>query len=189
MKQRCYEIRECIICGKEFKVIFASKIARKRLQMHGKKRKIACSPECSKKLASKECHEWQKNEYKINPSFRQKRLDYMKRYNKTRIWTPEQKQRLRDDQKKWAEKNKTYRRDLKRETKKIYCEKLGNKCAKCGIKVTDDNLCIFDFHHPEPLKKPMHERIGRESPDNKNFEIEKVILLCSNCHKIEHYNK
>ena len=64
----------------------------------------------------------------------------------------------------------------------------GNKCIDCDIKVTDINSCIFDFHHLDPSTKELDWSKMRITGKDKLFaELDKTVLLCSNCHRIRHY--
>lgn len=70
--------------------------------------------------------------------------------------------------------------------------KRGLKCSKCGF----DHPAALDFHHTDSNKKEFN------ISNNKNYykydskklleEIKKCVVLCANCHRIEHsinYNK
>lgn len=64
----------------------------------------------------------------------------------------------------------------------------GNKCIDCDIKVTDINYYIFDFHHLNPSTKELDWTKMRLVNKDKLFaELDKTVLLCSNCHRIRHY--
>ena len=65
-------------------------------------------------------------------------------------------------------------------------EYLGGKCSKCGC----TNYIVLTCHHRDPKTKDFN--VGRLS--NKSWsvivrELNKCILLCANCHIIEHSNK
>ena len=65
--------------------------------------------------------------------------------------------------------------------------KLGLKCQKCGY---DRCGASLEFHHLDPEEK--EERISRMISNNYNLErvkeeIEKCIVLCSNCHREFHF--
>lgn len=67
---------------------------------------------------------------------------------------------------------------------KIEAVKLkGGKCEKCGY-----NKCIdaLDFHHLDPLKKEIQISATRLSQSKLNEELNKCVLLCSNCHREAH---
>ena len=68
--------------------------------------------------------------------------------------------------------------------KKALIEYGGGKCQKCGY-----NACqrALEFHHLDPTQKDF----GISKTLTKNIqtlksEIDKCILLCSNCHAEEH---
>lgn len=65
----------------------------------------------------------------------------------------------------------------------------GGKCENCNIKYENDNYCIFDFHHINPLIKDKNFRSVRGwSWERIKKEIDNCKLLCSNCHRLEHKN-
>lgn len=59
-------------------------------------------------------------------------------------------------------------------------------CAKCG----NTNPIVLDFHHPNDDKEKSVSKMMRLgwSIEKIKKEIEKCIVLCSNCHRIETYN-
>ncbi|MCX6712991.1 MAG: hypothetical protein NTY66_02160 [Candidatus Vogelbacteria bacterium] len=64
---------------------------------------------------------------------------------------------------------------------------LGGKCVKCGWQ---GNQAAFQFHHTDPGKKDF--TIGNVANKKWDFikkELEKCVLLCSNCHAIIHSSK
>ena len=74
-------------------------------------------------------------------------------------------------------------------TRKIYyISLLGGKCCECGIELNDNNYSIFDFHHINPKEKEFTWNKLRLLSDDKIMkELQKCKLLCSNCHRLEHY--
>ncbi len=61
----------------------------------------------------------------------------------------------------------------------------GGRCEHCGLE--SQNVCIYDFHHIDPKKKDIS--IGGSycrAIATLKKEAEKCLLLCSNCHRIEH---
>lgn len=59
-------------------------------------------------------------------------------------------------------------------------------CSKCGF----SDYRALDFHHLNPLEKDfaVADLISRGASPNKiKKEIEKCVILCANCHRIEHW--
>ncbi len=64
---------------------------------------------------------------------------------------------------------------------------LGGKCIKC--KWTGDQAAL-QFHHKDSKDKDSEiNRVANKSWDSIKKEIQKCILLCANCHMIEHSTK
>lgn len=65
---------------------------------------------------------------------------------------------------------------------------LGGKCSNCGIEITENNYCIFDFHHIDPSEKEygIAHLFNNCSEEKLKAEVDKCILLCTNCHRLEH---
>ena len=62
---------------------------------------------------------------------------------------------------------------------------MGSKCHHCGwcFEVLD----VFEFHHKDPSEKDFN--IGQFitcSWDKVKKELDKCLMLCANCHRIEH---
>lgn len=65
-----------------------------------------------------------------------------------------------------------------------YC---GGVCNSCGKGHDGTNAVIFDFHHLNPKDKKMKPtKALKMSWENIKKEIDKCVLLCSNCHRLEH---
>jgi hypothetical protein len=64
---------------------------------------------------------------------------------------------------------------------------LGSKCFDCGDGVA--TVC-FEFHHVDPSEKEFNlsDKTIR-SWERMKDELDKCILLCSNCHKLRHNQK
>ena len=94
-----------------------------------------------------------------------------------------------------------------RESKGGYCKKCSNKyhqkrvcevkikmihhkggqCVDCGLKLEDSHYSVFDFHHLDPnIKDSNFKRIKFQNWEFIKNEIDKCVLLCSNCHRIRH---
>lgn len=92
-------------------------------------------------------------------------------------------------QKKWYSSNKerqvAYRKN-KRQLNKIKAIKyLGNSCNICKVKYP---ICVYDFHHINPHIKEINISYMFTWKFEKIIpELDKCILLCSNCHRILHF--
>ena len=59
----------------------------------------------------------------------------------------------------------------------------GGRCVKCGY-----NKCLaaLEFHHCDPKQKDFSISGGTRSFETLKKEVDKCILVCSNCHKEIH---
>jgi len=64
--------------------------------------------------------------------------------------------------------------------------KLGGKCERCGY---DGHPAALQFHHKDPTNKTFQLNSNKLLTKDRNKEVKKCILLCANCHSIEHTNK
>lgn len=63
----------------------------------------------------------------------------------------------------------------------------GGECEHCKIKLIDTHHSIFEFHHLDPSKKDKNYKTIRGwSWGRIEKELEGCILLCANCHRLEH---
>jgi len=79
---------------------------------------------------------------------------------------------------------------VKTEWWKIISTMVDLRCQQCGY---DKHSAALDFHHLDPSKKEssVHQLINGPRPNENNIEtlkkeLEKCIILCSNCHREEH---
>lgn len=72
-----------------------------------------------------------------------------------------------------------YRRTIKQ----LLVEYKGSKCQICGY-----NRCVkaLEFHHLNPQEKDCTVSGGTKSFDSLKPEVDKCILVCSNCHREIH---
>ena len=78
-----------------------------------------------------------------------------------------------------SQKDRGYRRKL------YYIQKLGGKCSVCGY---DKNFGSLHFHHKGNKEVGLDVRkMGNMTLEKLDNEIQKCILLCSNCHGEVHY--
>ena len=64
-------------------------------------------------------------------------------------------------------------------------EKVKEGCKKCG----ENKFYILDFHHKNPNEKDFDvcDGVTLSSIEKIKTEIEKCVVLCSNCHREFHY--
>ena len=66
----------------------------------------------------------------------------------------------------------------------------GSQCQDCGIKATENNYPIFDFHHRDPsTKEASWNKMRLWGESKRESELNKCDLLCSNCHRLRHHNE
>lgn len=108
--------------------------------------------------------------------------------------------RKRQQTEKYRAKNRIWQREYREKLKFGFILKIGTKCQKCGKEVSKENLAIFDFHHIDETSKtnwhyPNSKNRGAvRNVMKKDYELlfelwkeEKIMLLCANCHRLEHY--
>jgi hypothetical protein len=103
------------------------------------------------------------------------RLAYNHTYNLT--WYEENK-----------EKHKTNAKAVRKRNRGLWLEfKASLKCAKCGF----SHPAAIDFHHIDSGTKDgeVNRLSGTGSYKKAYAEVEKCIPLCSNCHRIHHWNE
>jgi hypothetical protein len=64
---------------------------------------------------------------------------------------------------------------------------LGGKCSKCGW---SGDQAALQFHHKDASEKDfIIGNVSNKSWDSIKKEMKKCVLLCANCHMIEHSTK
>ena len=63
----------------------------------------------------------------------------------------------------------------------------GSKCCQCGISDLHHPE-IYEFHHIDPELKegPVSSMVSSASDKTLYAEVDKCMLVCANCHSIEH---
>jgi hypothetical protein len=122
---------------------------------------------------------------------KEKALAYQKRYNEDNKEHIEQyrkdnKEKIRAQGKQWHANNKEGI-DNKRYTRNLEIFKYkGGECAHCKLR-EPDHLEIYDYHHIDPSTKLYTVSNMMNGPmDRLIAEVDKCLLLCSNCHRKEH---
>lgn len=134
---------------------------------------------------------------KICPGCNEKRIVYRK------VFSPRLCKKCNARRQNWKEKGRNHPRlgtgnplmplikkkkasDRKKELRKKLIKYFGNKCAKCG----KENLPIrvFQFHHVKPKKYDMSFAL-KSNWSVVMEEAGKCIMVCANCHMIEHHGE
>jgi acetylornithine/succinyldiaminopimelate/putrescine aminotransferase len=59
-------------------------------------------------------------------------------------------------------------------------------CTVCGF----SHPAVIDFHHPPGTKKyGVNDLVANRRFTKAYKEVKKCIVMCSNCHRIHHYNE
>lgn len=74
-------------------------------------------------------------------------------------------------------------KERQRKTKQLAVNYKGGQCIKCGY-----NKCnaALEFHHTDPTQKDKDYSNYKTSFDKLKPELDKCVLLCSNCHREHH---
>ena len=91
---------------------------------------------------------------------------------------------LTEEEKK--EYNYAHVKSFRKRNKERAVEYKGGKCEHC---LQTYQPAVFDFHHLDSSTKHKDPGLMMSCSDEKLFkELDKCILLCANCHRIEHAN-
>lgn len=118
---------------------------------------------------------------------------------RVRAWreaNPEPARVLRLKQRANEKRYRAANKERIRESLRIYNQKvryaaieaeklLRGVCLDCGLTVTTDNLCVFDFDHRDPSAK--RSVVSRTAPSRLAEEMAKCDLRCANCHRLKTY--
>lgn len=99
--------------------------------------------------------------------------------------------RARDHHKKRME-NKEYRQNrrehynaINKQAKRKAIEYMGGCCSDCGKTFPDS---VYDFHHLDMTTKEGNpSKLLSGNWEKAKEELSKCVLLCSNCHRIRHF--
>lgn len=133
-------------------------------------------PEC------KECYQNKRREnYLINKeTIKQYNSKSYEKHKQSRIESiSNYRKNNKEKVKKWSDKY----RDKRLQEYLSMKDKL--KCEKCG----ENHIATLDFHHLDPLQKDKSVTKFIYSPKKLEQEINKCIVLCSNCHRKLHWKE
>ena len=102
--------------------------------------------------------------------------DYIRKY--VDIYIPD---KLTDEELKKNNYNRVYK--WVKEAKKMLVLYKGGKCINCGYSNCMEGL---DFHHLDPKEKDFEISGKSYAMDRLLKEVDKCVLLCSNCHREVH---
>ena len=143
-----------------------------------------------------------KREYRLKPENRKKEEEYRqgehyKEYQKEYRKRPETIKHYKEHRKEYLKKPevKEYLKKHQKERRKKISEdflsryKIGKSCAFCGY---NEHPEILQFHHKDRKQKSF--TIARKTFSSKSLplieaEMNKCLLLCSNCHDWLHYKE
>lgn len=111
----------------------------------------------------------------------------------TKEWARANPEKMREARRKWYKNNKekAYKKvdSRRREIKKWFLEyKSELSCETCGF----SHPAALDFHHTDSKEKETEiSKMVTESYSKENIlnEIAKCRILCSNCHRILHFDE
>ena len=82
---------------------------------------------------------------------------------------------------------KHYKSEQRKQRWEFIIQMKGGCCNRCGVSY---HYSVYDLHHQDPTQKTMS--IGHDicnvSMERLLEEVEKCTLLCSNCHRLTHFN-
>lgn len=85
----------------------------------------------------------------------------------------------------WVAARREYQKSAARSSKERAVAYLGGSCQDCGKTYKP---YIYDFHHLDgTIKSDNPSRLLRGSWEEAKLELDKCVLLCSNCHRERHY--
>ena len=104
------------------------------------------------------------------------------------------KECMRLKSKEWYSNNKEYHVSRNRARSKQnalemrnYISSLNLSCSECG----ENHPAVLDFHHVDPTTKDggIARMMWEQTPEKVKAEIDKCIVLCSNCHRKHHWSE
>lgn len=84
----------------------------------------------------------------------------------------------------WGLCKSHYRAKRQAAIKRHLVDAMGGACSKCGGVFP---LCVYDFHHLGEKDDSISYLIANGSLEALEAEAAKCVLLCANCHRMEHH--
>ena len=156
----------------------------------------------SGELQAKKTHCPQGHEYTLENTYYQTKRDRNReRRNRVcrecarirkqiKLSTPEGRAYETEKMRRWREANPERNRQNwteNRRRKKEWLDTQKVSCNRCGF----DHIAALEFHHRNPAEKDflLSVAVAHYSIDRLKVEVEKCEVLCSNCHRIHHYDE
>lgn len=108
--------------------------------------------------------------------------------------------KIEKDSSFFYKKNKNYSHSFCKECFNQYCSERwinkkiesiiykGSECVDCHISYPNEPYVIFEFHHLDPKTKDLDwSEMRLQKQETIITELDKCVLLCSNCHKKRHH--
>ena len=115
---------------------------------------------------------------------------YYKCWFRERDYRINNRERERERVRNWTKNNRDQINHTRRERRKDIAEKLmrmfGNMCHRCGETFP---FIVYDFHHVTGDKEKQISLMMNSNWGTIKKEAEKCIMVCSNCHRIIHYEE
>lgn len=112
------------------------------------------------------------------------------RIKQNKEWKENNRETYLQGLKDWRKNNKDKIKEQaqkRRQERRLWIQEIKSKlyCVKCDM----NKIECLDFHHSNPKEKDsaIAKVIYRWSKQRILNEIKKCIVLCSNCHRTEHY--
>jgi hypothetical protein len=118
----------------------------------------------------------------LSDNEKEKRRIYSAKYK------AEHPEKTKENMRRWreihGEEEKRSWQEYRRNNKKLCIEYLGGKCSVCGGTFHPD---VYDFHHRDENEKDVCvARLLTRKFEKITSELDKCVLLCSNCHRLHH---
>lgn len=137
---------------------------------------IECACGCGEKIKSKD--KYGRDKKYISGHNTPKKYDNPTQYK--REWNKRNRKQMNE-----------YRTNQRHIRKVKLINLLGGKCNECGVFYDKTNGAMFHFHHKEKDNKNfgIATRVFDGNWGRLLLEVKKCLLLCANCHAIEHSGK
>jgi hypothetical protein len=181
----------CEFCNKEFEVV----LSRSRVASGNRGRfcNIGCYHAWQKKRASEKTEKKCTLCHKVKPisSFYSDKAAYDRLCSSCKECTKSAAreyywQNKEEMHEVWNRRKLELVTEYRKQWREIVKDRFGLRCPDYGI---EGPYCIFDFHHLDPEEKEfqLSYMVSYRPTEKRIKELDKGILVCSNCHRIRHW--